>query len=259
MSYGEYPDVSGETYRPERRFGVGTEELLDAYRSADHPGWKTEFAYSLLELAYEEAFETGDDQVARALHEEVAKPHVRFCFGTRDEQPEAGIDALEDELASIDGENATYSGEARLVREFASPRQEPYSFPDYHHPYQAFIDDLEAAVAPEDYDTVVGVWSSGLPLADLAADWIDPDHELVIRYSPSRGDDEVLPAPSTQDYCDNLEEASILLVDDVAQTGESVRNVIDWLQEQNTQHIDVALMRSMDSSPFSEKPVLTEV
>jgi len=59
MSYGDWPAITDEHYSPEERFEQDTGELIDRYEEADHPGWKAEFAYSLVELAYEEGLRTG--------------------------------------------------------------------------------------------------------------------------------------------------------------------------------------------------------
>jgi len=221
MSYGNWPAITDEHYSPEERFGQDTGELIDRYEEADHPGWKAEFAYSLVELAYEEGLGTGDDGLARELHTGVARPLLRSCFTSDDEPVAPDIDPYDEALRDVEGENQSYGAEARLVRGFASPRKAPYSF-SFTHPYQEFVDALVEEDL-EQYDTVISVWSSGIPLADLALDGMDADERLV-RYSPSRGDDTVIEAPSTED--EEMGER-VLIADDVCQSGESLEMVAE--------------------------------
>lgn len=253
MSYGDWPAVADEHYDPEERFEQDTGALLQLYDEADHPGWKAEFAYSLVELAYEDGLETGDDSLARELHTEVARPLLRSCF-TRDEGPEpADLEPYADALAEVDGTNKAYDGEARLVRGFASPRKAPYAF-SFTHPYQEFVDDLEEEDL-EQYDTVVSVWSSGISLADLALDGMDADERLV-RYSPSRGDDTVVEASGTRET--EMGER-VLIADDVCQSGDSLQQVAEWAREEGAEQVDAAVMAVMDQAPYEDETIITDI
>lgn len=253
MTYGDWPAVAKEHYDPEDRFEQDTEELLQLYDEAEHPGWKAEFAYSIVELAYEEGLETGDDDLAREVHTEVARPLLRSCF-TRDEEPEpTDMEPYAAALAEVEGTNKAYGGEARLVRGFASPRKAPYSF-SFTHPYQEFADDL-AEEDLEEYDTVISVWSSGVPLADLALDGMDADERLV-RYSPSRGDDTVIEASSTSEI--EMGERA-LIADDVCQSGESLQEVAEWARGEGAEQVDAAVMAVMDQAPYEDETIITDI
>lgn len=257
-AFNEFPDVSKEYYPVEQRFNLDGGQALDWFEQVEHPGWKTEAAYALVELAYGRAYETGEEEEERfamKVHDEVAKPYIEFCFGSGEELPQVDITPYRDGLEDIEATTKTYGNQARLSKVFPSPKCVPHSLRN-DHGYIAFAEDLNAQVDPAEYDVVYTAWSKGIPLLDIAADRLELDKEqqVVIRYSPTLKDTDVQSTSVMQERAAEEAHTDFLFVDDVLMKGTTAENAYEWAKEQGAERVDAFIMNVMDQSPhFDEK------
>lgn len=249
-AFKEFPDITKEKYKSEDRFHLDGSAAVDWFEHVEHPGWKAEAAYALTELAYGEAYDTGDpdaERFAMDVHENVAKPYTEFCFGSRDELPDVDIEPYRPGLEAIDATTKQYGFQALLVKSFPSPRPAPYSYRDPHD-YMEFADALKEQVDPDAYDVIYTAWSKGIPLLDVAADRLDiePEQQVVMRYSPSLKDTEPQATPAMQDRAADAGNRRFLFVDDVLMKGGTAENAYKWAREQGAETVDAFIPCVMD-------------
>jgi adenine/guanine phosphoribosyltransferase-like PRPP-binding protein len=256
-AFGKFPDVSGEKYSADERFDLDGTEAVQWFEDVDHPGWKAEAAYALVELAYQNAYDTGeldDETFAMQVHNDVARPDTEFCFGSRDDVPDVDIDQYRDDLEAIDSTTKQYGFQAQLVKAFPHPEPAPTSFKDPHD-YMEFADALTDQVDSEDYDVVFTAWSKGIPFLDVAADRLDLDEEqqVVMRYSPSLEDTETQTTPVMDARAAADEHTRYLFIDDVMMKGGTAENAYEWAKDHGAEQVDGFFMTIMDHTDHFDK------
>lgn len=194
-----------------QRIGNTTEELFDHLEELDDPTWMSEIAFDIAQLAYRDAYTTGDDTDAAAFTETVAAPIIRTAH-TPHEEPIPDLEPWRNRLAHIDGENHGFH-----ISPKSSRMQELYETVNRYD--------------PDRFDHVIGIYSGGMAPAYVAATHFDTD-PIILRYSPYREQDsEVHITETMQDRAD-LDGARVLVVDDMVETGETFRAVGRYLQEE---------------------------
>jgi adenine/guanine phosphoribosyltransferase-like PRPP-binding protein len=251
-AFNDYPDIAHESYKDDERFGLDGADAVAWFADVDHPGWKAEAAYALVELAYHRAYDSGDpadEAFAMDVHEHIAKPYTEFCFGRRDDLPEVDITPYRDELASIDTTTKQYGFQAQLVKAFPHPESAPHSFRDPHD-YMVFADSLTDQIDPDDYDVVFTAWSKGIPFLDVAADHLglDTGKQVVMRYSPSLDDTETQTTPVMTDRASRAGNRDFLFVDDVMMNGGTAETAYAWAKDRGAERVDGLFHVVMDNT-----------
>ncbi len=251
-AFDDFPDVSSEKYGSDERFNLDGADAVDWFESVDHPGWKTEAAYALVELAYQQAYDEDRDvaaseELAMNVHEDIAKPYMSFCFGTRDDVPDVDIDQYRDDLEAIDATTKQYGFQAQLVKAFPHPEPAPSSYKNPHD-YMKFADALTDQIDPHDYDVVFTAWSKGIPLLDLAADrlGLDPEQQVVMRYSPSLEDTDTQTTPVMHERAAADDTTSYLFIDDVMMKGGTAEQAHEWATDHGAEQADAFIADVMD-------------
>lgn len=194
-----------------QRIGNTTEELFDHLEELDDSAWRSEIAFDIAQLAYRDAYTTGDDTAAVTFTENVAAPIIRTAHTSSDEDT-PDFEPWRDRFAHLDGENHGF----------------------HISPKSGRMQDLYEAVSvyePDRFDVVVGVYSGGMAPAYVAAAHFDTD-PVILRYSPYREDDSRVHITETMQNRADLEDAAVLVVDDMVETGETFRAVGRYLQEE---------------------------
>lgn len=251
-AFNDFPDVAREKYDDEERFDLDGADALAWFDAVDHPGWKAEAAYALVELAYQEAYDSGDPEdeaFAMDVHDDVARPYMAFCFGDRDELPDVDLEPYRDDLEAIDSTTKQYGFQAQLVKTFPHPKAAPHSFRDPHD-YMVFADSLTDQVDPDDYDVVFTAWSKGIPFLDAAADHLDldPEQQVVMRYSPSLKDTDTQTTPTMDDRATRTRNRDFLFVDDVMMKGGTAEKAYEWAKDHGAERVDGLFHAVMDNS-----------
>ncbi|MDY6770323.1 MAG: phosphoribosyltransferase [Candidatus Nanohaloarchaea archaeon] len=226
----ELPDIEPDKDYPtdleeaEQYFGIDAERHTDEY-------WAevTDAAYAAakqqLEAAYEH--EIVDDSDGLRYLENFAEPAFRRFHGLDDGPTRIDLTAwAQHAYETIDDHYMHVPG-----------------FP--HHgfhkgatgkTFEEFYDHLAETYEEDEFDQVVGVHSSGLPFLAAAGSYFDAD-EIVVRYSHLRCDDEeVLMTDSMEERAD-FDGAELLVVDDIIESGRTVREVGDFLYEQGADRV----------------------
>ena len=112
-------------------------------------------------------------------------------------------------------------------------------------PYVASMrGNLESDYDKDEFDYVVGVFSSGIPFLYAATSYIDAE-EVILRYSQSRDDNEVLVTTEMRKRSD-FEDSKILLVDDGIITGGTLRNVGRYLLNEDADEVLARCLHGKD-------------
>lgn len=200
----------------DQRIGNTTDELFDLLEELDDPAWRSEIAFDIAQLAYRDAYTTGDDTTAVAFTENVAAPTIRTAH-TPNEETIPDLKPWRDRFASLEGKNHGFhiSPKSGRMREL----------------YEAV-----QGYDPDRFDAVIGVYSGGMAPAYIAATHFDTD-PVILRYSPYREDDSRVHITETMQDRAALHGARVLVVDDMVETGETFRAVGQYLQDQGVEAV----------------------
>lgn len=92
----------------------------------------------------------------------------------------------------------------------------------------------------DSFDTIVGVYSSGLPFMYAAAGHLDAD-PVVLRYSCyTRDDDGVMITPTMADR-QAFTDTDVLIIDDITYSGETLETVGTYVLDQEPAHIEALI------------------
>lgn len=262
-AFGDFPDIAPPNMpEGQGRFGLTGDEAVEWYQQEEHPGWRAEAAYAVLESVYGSAYEANGDReqafedAAITVQEEVGKPLMQYNFlDTVDELPAVDL-PYEDVLRSANHETKTHSGLQKLTKVFPSPETPPHGFRDPHE-FREFVyggadDDpvgLVHAIAPDEPDVVVTPWASGIPVMDLADGYLDVDDEaqVVYRFSPSLKDTGVQITPKMEQRAEEyISDAHVLVLDDVIASGSTMEQSYNWLQQYEPEQVTGIVVSALD-------------
>lgn len=170
--------------------------------------WQAEVAFGIAQLAYEEAYRTGDDTDAVAFTEEVAGPVAAHAHADAPE-PAFDTDYWADRFADTPGT-------------MKPPRISPKS-----DRMQELYDTVSTEFDTDAFDYVVGVFSAGMAPAYVVNEYFEDADPVMVRYSERKRDDtEVTMGPAMADRA-AFEDERVLVVDDSVDRGGTAYNVCD--------------------------------
>lgn len=196
------------------------DQLFDYMRRFDSDyEWQAEIAFGITQLAYEDAYRTGDDADAVAFTEQVAAPIVAYEHADASE-PTVDLDYWEDRISDVPGTTRSWR---------VSPKSSRMS-----ELYDAVADRFD----PDAFDQVVGIFSAGVAPAYIVDEYFtDTDDPLIVRYSPrTRDDQEVTISPQMMDRADVAGDR-LLVVDDGVERGGTAYGVCSALADRDPDEI----------------------
>lgn len=214
------------------RYETTIDEQFDLYDDLDPMAWKTEVAIGIAITAYEQAYEDGDDTDARAVMEEFGAPHLEAYHDDedRDIDTEQWRDRLDDVEKTHPG--ISLSPKSERIEQMGEAVDELYD------------DDA--------FDYVVAPFAGGIAPLYAATHQIDAE-PVLIRYSKDRGDDDVMMTPEMDDRFEP-EQSSVLVVDDIAEYGETAQEIGDWLETEDVADYEMMVAWSIgDETPIESK------
>lgn len=200
-----------------QREGNTSDQLLDYLEELEHPGWQAEVAFDLSQVLFNNAYENGaDDTDAVEFTESVSKPLVQHAHGEADE-PVIDTAYWRNRIDPVPGENYGFH---------VSPS--PSQFRDTHRFYE-LRESLQETVEDDAFDYAIGVFSGGMAPVYAATDYLDVEDEIILRYSPYRGNDDEVQITAEMQERGDFADASVLIVDDLVETGGTLDAVGDYL------------------------------
>lgn len=236
-------DDHSADYNTRLAFAVAKEAFEDAYDVPDDDGYQAAVAHAAAEGADTDvAQEISDDDRAVEYLEDFAVPLFRQYQGLKDTDGELDLDTWRD----------------RIQQEYGTDVE---ADPDFHEDvteeaYDAFYDEVQERYDPDEFDQIVGVYSSGLPFLYTASSHLDGD-EVVLRYSYRREDDDVQVTDTMADRQD-FDGADVLIVDDCIATGDTMQNVGEYVLDQGADSVTALVYRDR-STLFSSSTGSTEL
>lgn len=196
------------------------DQLFEYMRRCDGAyDWQAELAFGVSQLAYEDAYRTGDDTDAVAFTEDVAAPIVAHEHADAPE-PSVDLDYWETRLDDLPGTTSSWriSPKSRRMTDL----------------YDAVADRFD----PDAFDQVVGIFSAGMAPAYVVDEYFeDTDDPLMVRYSPrTRGDDDVTISPQMMERADVAGDR-LLVVDDGVERGGTAYGVCSALADHDPAEI----------------------
>lgn len=206
--------------------GKTPEELLEEaeeYEKRGEVSRKVQALNSVLQVAFDEAYQTGGDSTAVTFADEVFGPEIQ-AFYEDEEAEEIDYDMWKAEFSGLEEESGVFH---IPVTDSA--------------PYEYFRNCMK--VVDEEYDQVVGVHSGGLAPLYAAEDVFEGD-PVVLRYSHrDRDDEDVQITPEMEERAD-FEGSDVLIVDDVVESGETFYEAGQYLKQQGAESIDAVPVRT---------------
>lgn len=221
-----------------QRINNDVSELFSYMREFDDPAdheawkWKAEFAFDIAQIAYEEAYRTGEDADAVAFTEDVAAPIVAYAHADG-KKPDHDLDYWEDRLADIPGENRGMK------------------IPPSSDRMAQLYDTVQDEFDPDEFDYVVGIFSAGMGPLYTVSEYFEDAEDVVIRYSKNRGDTTVTVTPTMEERLD-AEAARILLVDDGLDKAGSLHMTGAYLTEQDAEEVQCLVAQAASGWPVMD-------
>ncbi len=177
-------------------------------------------AFSLTIKAFEEAYKYGDDSSAVEYFEQFALPAMRRYHGL-------GGDNI------LDLNYWANRGNREIGKVSMDPRfHKPLGKNAYEDLYEAVKDEF----GQDEFDHLVGVFSGGMPVLSLVGAYFDGD-EVIVRYSHLKRDDREVQVTGTMDERSDFSDSSVLIVDDVVGTGDTMEEVGEFIAERGADEI----------------------
>lgn len=202
--------------------GMTAEELLEKAENAENRDTRVQALNSVAQVAFDHAYETENDTKAVEFAEEAFEPEIQGFYTGRN--VETDFQYWKEELSGLENESGIFHVPATGSA-----------------PYDYLRSCLE--VVEEEYDQVVGVHSGGLAPLYASEDLLDAE-PVVLRYSHrDRDDGEVQITQGMAERAD-FEGSDVLLLDDVVESGETLREVGEYLMEEGASSVDAVPVRT---------------
>lgn len=202
--------------------GKTAEQLLEKAQNAEDRNRKVQALNSTAQVLFDDAYETGDDTEAVAFVEEVFAPEIQGLYTGG--KTGSDLQYWQEELSGLERESGM----------FHIPATESA-------PYEYLRSCME--VVGEDYDQVVGIHSGGLAPLYVTEDIFEGE-PVVIRYSHrDREDEEVQITPEMRERAD-FEGSDVLVLDDVVESGETLRKVGEYIMGEGAESVDAVPVRT---------------
>jgi hypothetical protein len=201
-------------------------------RLDDDYAWQAEVAFDIAQVAYEDAYRTGDDTDAVAFTEDVAAPIVAHAH-TDAPEPEPDLAYWRDRLADIPGENTGMK------------------IPPSSDRMAALHETVTDQYEPNEFDQIIGIFSAGMGPLYTVEDYFTDAEPVVVRYSKNRGDTAVTVSPTMADRLDAA-DAQLLLVDDGLDEGGSLYRTGSYLTEQGADDIQCIVAQAHTRWPVMD-------
>lgn len=202
-----------------QRTGNDIETMLSYLDRLEPDGWQVEVAVGISELALEYAHEEGDDGEAAAFTREVTAPLVA-AYHEDTELPSYDLEDWADDLEHVPGQNRGVS---------LKPRSERIT-----DLYDTVREEYEA----DTFDYVVAPFAGGIAPLYATEQALDAEPVLV-RYSKDRDDVRVSRIDGLGGDV-SFEDADVLVVDDITETGSTLETVGRYLEEEGADRIEMA-------------------
>ncbi|MFB6115586.1 MAG: phosphoribosyltransferase [Candidatus Nanohalobium sp.] len=205
--------------------GKTIDELLDqveaSYRE-DNPERRVQALNSIAQVAFDNAYDTGEDSSAVAFTEEAFAPKIQAFYGEKNN--EVDLDRWREEFSDIEGE----SGVFHIPATGSAP---------YEYLRSCF------SVLEEEYDQVVGVHSGGLAPLYAVEDLYDGD-SVVLRYSHRDRDDQAVQITPEMSERADFQDSDVLILDDVVESGETLRKTGEYILDEGANSVDAIPVRT---------------
>ncbi|MFB6174819.1 MAG: phosphoribosyltransferase [Candidatus Nanohalobium sp.] len=202
--------------------GKTAEQLLEQAQNAEDRDRRVQALNSTAQMLFDEAYMTGDDTRAVNFAEEVFAPEIQGLYTGR--ETGSDLEYWREEVSGLDRESGV----------FHVPATESA-------PYDYLRSCME--VVEEEYDQVVGVHSGGLAPVYAVEDIFEAD-AVVLRYSHrDRADEDVQVTPEMEERAD-FEGSDVLVLDDVVESGETFRQVGEYIMERGANSVDAVPVRT---------------
>lgn len=177
---------------------------------------------NIAEIGFEEAYETREDKAAILFAEEVFAPELQaFCS---DETTDSDLEPWKHEFEDID----------RTATSSHVPPSEEAAY--------GYLRDCMSQI-PDDYDFLVGIHSGGIVPLYAVEDLFDAE-PVLLRYSHrDRGDKEIDVTPGMEKRAD-FQGADVLVLDDVVESGETLRKVGEYILSEGAESVDAVPVRT---------------
>jgi phosphoribosylpyrophosphate synthetase len=100
----------------------------------------------------------------------------------------------------------------------------------------SFYDEIAETYEPDEFDTIVGVHSSGLPFLTVADTYFDADN-VILRYSHMRCSDDEVKVGDVMDERMDVDASDVLIVDDIVASGETLEEVGSFLYDRGASDV----------------------
>ncbi|MDY6771196.1 MAG: phosphoribosyltransferase [Candidatus Nanohaloarchaea archaeon] len=174
------------------------------------------------------------DEAAVATYEDDGRPLLHYLHG------EADLPDMEEYEDDYDLEAIQEAG-GRISN--SDYRIEPGS-----EELDDFYDEIRETFDEDEYDTVIGIYGSGIPPLYVATDHLDAD-EVVMRYSHYSRHDQDVSITETWDERAELDGDDVLIVDDVIASGKTVGTVAQEVYGRGADNVHAASVRGGDDFP----------
>jgi len=206
--------------------GKTPEQLLEKaqeYDEKDLYGKRVQAFNSVLQVAFDEAYRTGDDADVIEFAEEVFAPDIQ-AFYSEVTGNTVDYEKWFNKFSGIDSEAGIFH--------IPATDSAPYDY------LRSCMETVE-----EDYDHLVGIHSGGLAPLYAVEDLFEAE-PVVLRYSHrDREDENVQITPGMEQRAD-FDGSEILVLDDVIESGETFREVGQHLKDQGAEGINAVPVRT---------------
>lgn len=196
----------------------------------------TKRSFGLVNHYFEKAYNNdGDDTKAIECMETAAKPMInhihRKDYKTNIRKIKNYIEDLEENLEE--------------------DKREEISHPGFHIPtdsddFTLFYKRITEFFEPDEFDSLVGVFSGGLPPLCLASEYFDVEDEIVLRYSHVKRSDEKVKITKSMEEKADFEGKKILIVDDIISSGGTIKEVSDYIFNKGASDIFALVVKHLD-------------
>jgi hypothetical protein len=201
-----------------QRTGNDIETLFSYLDRLEPADWQVEVAVGVSELALEYAHDEGDDGSAAAFASKVTAPTIA-AYHADDELPAYDLEAWREDLADVPGENRGVSlkPQSGKVTDLYETVKEEYE--------------------SEAFDYIVAPFAGGIAPLYATEQALDAD-PVLLRYSKDRDDERVSRIDGLGEDA-SFDDADVLVVDDVTETGSTLETVGQYLEEEGADRIEM--------------------
>lgn len=197
--------------------------------------------FGMAKQCLEEAYEgISDDVNAIEYLEDFAVPAFRYHHGFREEEPNIDLDYWKDRaINDID--------QLPEITRF-TPRFNPqFHVSTGRSRYPKMYEKIKEEFEKDQFDQIVGVFSSGIPPLYTASTYLEGD-EIILRYSHRARDDDRVKITDTMEERKDFHGANVLIADDTKGTGETLQKVGDYILRHGAKEVKAII--SIDLSIY---------